>query len=376
MFNLFKTVGNNRENREDDVFVVKDALSDFGYFDFSSNASEPHGIFTRELDDGIKAFQSENGLRVDGVLKPKGETENALRQRFVAERKEPDTGFVFAQKREREFDATGRRIRDEERPDLFSLAKDYRIKPFTEEEVMKKLKERQVRLAAVASQSQSQSAQKQSVPIPQQKPQVQQNKPKHTIDTFFPEVANKEKGYTSGSVNQNAIDRRGATNIGINSGTLTEYQNWKKSRKENLPSSFTTNIKQVQPKLARQIYDEMYYKRYKIDKVDDEQTAGHILDMAILNGPTNAVRWYQQELNAKLGTKMKEDGVLGSGTRKAIETAKQQGVLREVNNAVVRKRIKAFEKQAQHPTQAGFLNGWLDRAKTFILPPIPKEKPF
>ncbi|MDH5723020.1 MAG: peptidoglycan-binding protein, partial [Alphaproteobacteria bacterium] len=99
MFELFRTVGNNRENRTEDVFAVKDALSDFGFFDFGSNKAEPHGISTRELYEGIRDFQKENGLLVDGILKPKGETESALRQRLVAERpqsKRPVHAFIFA----------------------------------------------------------------------------------------------------------------------------------------------------------------------------------------------------------------------------------------------------------------------------------------
>ncbi|MDH5722970.1 MAG: peptidoglycan-binding protein [Alphaproteobacteria bacterium] len=167
MFELFRTVGNNRENRAEDVFAVKDALSDFGFFDFGSNKAEPHGIFTRELDEGIKDFQSQNGLRVDGILKPKGETESAISRMFEKIGQRPNRR-VFVPEKSSEFDVTGRMRRSEEmgkrreplfnRDVLLSLADKYKPKPFGEEAIKKKLRERQVRLAAT------------SVPVPKEKP--------------------------------------------------------------------------------------------------------------------------------------------------------------------------------------------------------------
>lgn len=154
MFELFRTVGNNRENRAEDIFSIKETLNDFGFFDFDSNPSEPHGIFTRELDEGIKGFQKENDLRVDGILNPKGETETTLRQKLVAERpkpKRPKDVFIFAPEKSPEFDATGRRIRESERSVFEPMtlsAKDYRLKAFDEESIKKQLQERQVKLAA------------------------------------------------------------------------------------------------------------------------------------------------------------------------------------------------------------------------------------
>ncbi|MDH5722959.1 MAG: peptidoglycan-binding protein [Alphaproteobacteria bacterium] len=202
MFELFRTVGNSRENRTEDVFAVKDALSDFGFFDFGSNKAEPHGIFTRELDEGIKDFQSQNGLRVDGILKPKGETENALRQRLAA--KEPRSRlpkdiFIYVPEQKSEFDATGRMIRPEEmgkrrdplfsRDVLLSLAEKYKPKPFGEEAIKKKLQERQVRFAAAGNNA---AQSKPSVPVPKEKPIVSELSRKF-FDVKKAPVVNREK---------------------------------------------------------------------------------------------------------------------------------------------------------------------------------------
>lgn len=71
------TVGNQRENKLEDVRQVKSALNNLGYFDFTKQP-ELHGYITREMDESIKRYQKDKGLRIDGWLKPKGETESAL----------------------------------------------------------------------------------------------------------------------------------------------------------------------------------------------------------------------------------------------------------------------------------------------------------
>ena len=71
------TVGDQRENKPEDVRRVKSALDRLGYFDFAREP-EPHGYVTREMDAGLRRYQKDRGLRVDGWLKPGGETEKAL----------------------------------------------------------------------------------------------------------------------------------------------------------------------------------------------------------------------------------------------------------------------------------------------------------
>ncbi len=69
------SVGNMMKNDEDDVINVKNALHRLGY------RAEPaqNGIIEQETDEGIRSFQREKGLKVDGYLMPEGETENAFK---------------------------------------------------------------------------------------------------------------------------------------------------------------------------------------------------------------------------------------------------------------------------------------------------------
>ncbi len=213
-------------------------------------------------------------------------------------------------------------------------------------------------------------------PIPQRKPQPPtQSKVNHTIDTFLPKIFKDEGGYTDGKSSPNAIDPLGKTNLGIPRQTLVEYENFKKSKKEPLPSTYTKDVKKVSPKLAAQIYDEMYYKRYNIDKIQDENLAGHLLDITINPGPARAGRWLQEELNNHLGTNIKVDGIIGSGTIKQVEQAEKQGKITEINNAIAKKRYNFYQRKASDPRKSGFKNGWLKRADSYTLPPVPKRKP-
>lgn len=103
-------VGNNLENQENEVLAVKSLLHRAGYFDLNA-APEPHGYMTRNMDGAIRAYQGANGLRVDGILNPGGETESALRK--IASGGAEDKIPIPRRKPSR-LDATGRMIREDQ----------------------------------------------------------------------------------------------------------------------------------------------------------------------------------------------------------------------------------------------------------------------
>jgi hypothetical protein len=69
-------VGNGLENDLQDVLAVKRRLNSLGLYD------EPEYGFTgyidRAMDDGLRRFQLQRGLKMDGTISPGGETETAL----------------------------------------------------------------------------------------------------------------------------------------------------------------------------------------------------------------------------------------------------------------------------------------------------------
>ncbi|NVJ92766.1 MAG: hypothetical protein HWE34_13980 [Methylocystaceae bacterium] len=73
-FKDFFTVDNPVSSRSfgmsDDVLKTQNALGELGHFN----------EYTPDIGEGLKSFQAEQGLKVDGLMNPGGETESALSQ--------------------------------------------------------------------------------------------------------------------------------------------------------------------------------------------------------------------------------------------------------------------------------------------------------
>lgn len=75
---LTKPVGQNLDNNSDDILKAERDLKKAGYFD----KDHSEGFITKELDNGIRKFQKDNDLKMDGIMNPDGETERTL-QKYV-----------------------------------------------------------------------------------------------------------------------------------------------------------------------------------------------------------------------------------------------------------------------------------------------------
>lgn len=74
--NLDDAVGNGRTNRTRDVVAVKRAFARLRRY--VPPKGGPHGIIERELDETIRNYEADRGLRVDGWMGPDGETAGRL----------------------------------------------------------------------------------------------------------------------------------------------------------------------------------------------------------------------------------------------------------------------------------------------------------
>ncbi|WP_435641596.1 peptidoglycan-binding domain-containing protein [Micavibrio aeruginosavorus] len=72
-------VGNNLKNDSDDVTNTKRLFSQLGFYD----GDQDNGILDRKLDRAIRSFQQDNGLVIDGLMYPNGETERAVQRAFL-----------------------------------------------------------------------------------------------------------------------------------------------------------------------------------------------------------------------------------------------------------------------------------------------------
>ncbi len=71
---ITEPVGNNLTNSPDDIRYTKNNLNALGFIQDDVNEE----ILTRDLDQGIKDFQEQYNLRRDGLLFPRGETEESV----------------------------------------------------------------------------------------------------------------------------------------------------------------------------------------------------------------------------------------------------------------------------------------------------------
>jgi peptidoglycan hydrolase-like protein with peptidoglycan-binding domain len=76
-FKLSGPVRNGRRSAPDDVYGLKRALQRRGYYEPLPGVPFD-GTMDRALDEGLRRFQQDRRLKVDGLATPGGETEAAL----------------------------------------------------------------------------------------------------------------------------------------------------------------------------------------------------------------------------------------------------------------------------------------------------------
>jgi len=74
---IFEGVGNNQTNRKEDVAQIQRGLSSIGLVP-KARSFEPSGIIDAETTDALQSLQRRQGLKVDSMLRPGGETERTL----------------------------------------------------------------------------------------------------------------------------------------------------------------------------------------------------------------------------------------------------------------------------------------------------------
>ncbi|MDV7339458.1 peptidoglycan-binding domain-containing protein [Terasakiella sp. A23] len=78
-FGLSSTISASHNTNPDDVKLLKKLLSENGHYQVPIHGISPYP--DTPMINGIKSFQSENNLTVDGIVKPDGPTIGALMAR-------------------------------------------------------------------------------------------------------------------------------------------------------------------------------------------------------------------------------------------------------------------------------------------------------
>lgn len=110
---------------------------------------------------------------------------------------------------------------------------------------------------------------------------------------------------------------------------------------------------------AERIYREKWWERYGYGSVADQEIANRLLSFAVNAGHAQAVKLLQRACRA-CGWTLKDDGVLGPATLKAVNTVRPESLLPSLRSeAAGFYRVLA----TMHPEwERDFLSGWLNRA--------------
>lgn len=108
---------------------------------------------------------------------------------------------------------------------------------------------------------------------------------------------------------------------------------------------------------ATDIYRHRYLEAPGFGKVEDSKLRSQLVDFGVNSGPGMAIQKIQALVKAE------PDGVLGPKTLAAINAA--DPIL--LNNKLALERVKMIGRIVnKNPSQSKFLNGWLERALSFM----------
>jgi lysozyme family protein len=118
------------------------------------------------------------------------------------------------------------------------------------------------------------------------------------------------------------------------------------------------NIKDLTRDQTRQIYFVDFWQKGKYEKIEDENIAMKLFDLAVHTGIPQASRLIQRALRAA-GTQVVEDGIIGPITLKAINEADSTDLL-----AALKSEAAGYYRLIANanPSQQKFIDGWLRRA--------------
>jgi len=148
-----------------------------------------------------------------------------------------------------------------------------------------------------------------------------------------------------------STDRGGATRFGITKATLAGY------RRNRITSD--ADVESLTVDEAAAIYEQNYWDRLSLDKVNSQQIAYSLFDQGVNCGPLVAAKRAQKVL-AQLKFSIPQDGVMGPLTTNALNssTLNEKRFLFEFCMESLRYYAKIVKKD---PTQVAFILGWTNR---------------
>jgi len=174
---------------------------------------------------------------------------------------------------------------------------------------------------------------------------------------------NHEGGYNFGRKN----DAGGPTNYGITQNALNEYNNWKSSYRHGF--NFPGNVKDLSNEQAKQILDEMYFKRYAIDKLVNKDIARNVFDI-VMSTTNNAPNFLADSINQIKGTHFKNQNIISDDLASFANKDLTDEEARRINDLLTQKGMNYyFNSVDKRPQNINNLKGWYNRRKHYYSNP-------
>lgn len=141
-------------------------------------------------------------------------------------------------------------------------------------------------------------------------------------------------------------DLGGATQTGVTIGTYKTY-----CKKKGMPTPTVTDLQNIPYKDWLAILKEMYWDRWKADKIDSQSVANILVDFVWASG-TNGIKKPQEFL------KVVPDGVVGPKTLAAVNNRGSLTLFYQLRDLRLR-YVDAIVKS--RPSQKKWLKGWKNR---------------
>lgn len=119
-----------------------------------------------------------------------------------------------------------------------------------------------------------------------------------------------------------------------------------------------SDIQALTPDLARAFYRRYFWDHYRLGEIHDQRVATKLFNCFVNMRGTTATLIAQRSAN-DLGANIKEDGVIGSRTRSALN-----GIDADQLMVCIKWRMWEVYRAIvdEDPSQAAFINGWRKRA--------------
>ncbi len=177
-----------------------------------------------------------------------------------------------------------------------------------------------------------------------------------TVESLAREIVRREGGYVN-----DPDDSGGATNFGVTLATL-------RSLRGN--GTGIDALKALTAEEAAAIYVRFYYERPRIDLLP-EPLRPSVFDMQV-NAGANAVKILQRLLRG-FGMTLRDDGVIGQGTARAVQKAMAMAPDHLVDAYGIERRNYYYRLGDNRPASRKFARakdggkgGWITRAEEFI----------